>query len=212
MWTRNYKNIISTLLFCENRGYNGTSSNAYGDAYAFNFKAPDGVVREICTANDYTNYSSLVTSAVISRNIGNVNSFAHLVRLLTAQAQQSTGQVGRTIYVGFGNSANAESMEDYALGSMLDTLSLNTGTGTVTLNNNGTLTVDYRVLVTASADCTIQEIGLYMPVYYYSCPNSASPYYYALINRIVLDEPVSIAAGEVGNVTFSITTPEINFN
>lgn len=210
MWTRNYRNIIYTNAICQSVGLNGYSSNAFGDNYFGNFKDPNGSLREIATypassgglggKGTFVSCSSQASKTYISTP-----------STITSQTDSIKGSFTPNILkVGFGSSATPESFDDYALESIISDYLTKSATGVITANADGTFTIDYQILISATADITIQEIGLFLPTSYQVVSNSSVSHgYYALINRIVLDKPVTIANGSVGNITFSITTPKI---
>ncbi len=212
MWTRNYQNIISSNIGCKNIGLNGGSNNAFGDNYCLNFKDPNGSVREICSYNTSSNMGQYVSRGTfIYRNKGSDNTYYAYPSAITSQSQALSGAFSPgMLYVGFGSSATPATFEDYALESFVSNFSQKSASGSVTENADGTFTIDYQIIISATADITIQEIGLFLPTPYMPVSSGTTNYaYYALINRIVLDEPVSIASGAVGNITFSVTTPKI---
>lgn len=88
--------------------------------------------------------------------------------------------------------------DDYILsGSLITTISA-VGNVTATQDDNGiTFTGLYTVTNTGSEDITVNEIGLVTTSAY-------STSYRYLIERTVLDTPVTIPAGGIGQVTYTI--------
>ena len=213
MWTRNYLNIIYTHAICQSVGLNGYSSNAFGDNYFGNFKDPNGSVREIATYNGSSGSIGGKGTFVSRASVTN-KTYISTPSTISDQSTVLSGNFTPNILkVGFGSSATPESFDDYALGSIISGYLTKSATGIVTENQDGTLTIDYQIIISATADITIQEIGLFLPTSYQVVSSSSVNHgYYALINRIVLDTPVTIANGSVGNITFSITTPKITIS
>lgn len=109
----------------------------------------------------------------------------------------------------FGTGNTPPTMNDYWLsGTAITTLS-----GTVAFNasfDNGkaTTTATYTLTNTGDSDVTISEVGLVGNLYGGTGNTSAS--WAAMFERTVLDTPVTIPAGGIGQVTYSIThTPPI---
>ena len=214
MWTRNYQNIIYANAICKSIGYTGTSANAFGDNHCLNYKEPGGTLREICTWS--SNVSSYFNKGTFIARITNAaeNKFYSAPVTLTDQTATIVGDgFYHKIMIGFGSSATPATFEDYALESFISNVTEKSGTGVVTINDDGTFTIDYQIIISATADITIREVGLFLPTSYRPGTSSSMVHgSYALINRIVLDEPVSIAKDSVGNITFSITTPKITIS
>ena len=214
MWTRNYNNLLNTVVTNVSVGYNGVSPHPFGDTYTGNYKNTLGNVYEICTYNNTSNAALtwLARAPFVYRS--GATSLSAEVSLLTNIQSTLTGDNGHQkgkIFVAFGESNDAESYEDYMLENVISKFILNSATAQVTENGDGTLTIAYHIMITATDAFTIKEIGLFLPVAYH--PTSASNVYYsyyALINRIVLDEPISAVTDEVVHVNFSITTPKIS--
>lgn len=205
MWTRNYKNMLFTVCTAMKEGCDG-SGNTFGDNYYFNYKDTSGTLREICNftnGNAYMTYPGLVYGS--SSTSGAVKAYVDTITNITAKPAYSP----YNLFVGLGSSATEETELDYTLGNEITAFTKNSANGNAVLNTDGTVTITYQVVVTATADITIREIGLFKQVLY-AANNSAMRN--ALINRIVLDSPISVASGEVANVTFSVTTPKITFN
>ena len=94
--------------------------------------------------------------------------------------------------VAFGNGTRQPSEDDYTLSGSLVTAF----TASAIMSKTGnTITVTYTL--TATADITISEIGLF-GLYY---EGNRHPY---LLERTLLDEPVTIPAGGVGQVEYTI--------
>lgn len=112
---------------------------------------------------------------------------ANVLKNINATTNQANGGVA------FGNGTREPSMDDYTLSGSLVTAF----TASALMSKTGnTITVTYTL--TATADITISEIGLFS--LYYS-----GNHYPFLVERTLLDEPVTIPAGGVGQVKYTIT-------
>lgn len=217
MWTRNYNNLVNSVVSLNNNGRSGASDKPFGDGYTGNFKNPLGAVYEICTYNSSTNnYGNYVSRApFVSRN--NSGAFgAGLTLLKNTQAVLTNatpvGDLPNKIYVALGDSDTGESYEDYRIDDVITAVIENAKSATVTENSDGTLKIDYHLVVTATDTITIREIGLFVCMPYYAISGSQQCGYYALINRIVLDKEISAVKDDVVHVDFSVVTPKISVN
>ena len=96
----------------------------------------------------------------------------------------------------FGTGDTAPNTDDYILSGSIITTINGSGSVTVTADDNGcTFTGVYMLTNIGSEDITVKEMGLVMSGAYSS---------YFLIERSVLDEPITISAGEIGQVTYTI--------
>ena len=103
----------------------------------------------------------------------------------------------------FGTGTTPPTIDDYELES--DIISTISGSASVTptFDDTGmTLTAIYVLTNTGSADITIGEIGLIASGMY-----SQDWYMKLLLERTVLDTPLTIPAGEIGKVTYTIKLP-----
>lgn len=100
----------------------------------------------------------------------------------------------------FGDGTTPATMDDYNLsGNMITTIVTNDAP-TVTVDDEGaTLSVVYTVTNTGSEDITISEVCMFNYWYY-----NSSSYTCYLLERTLLDSPVTIPAGGVGLVTYTI--------
>ena len=215
MWTRNYQNLLNTIISCGNVGQKtalGTSGTTFGDAYCWNFRAPNGNVYDIVTLNEYADYGNEVATAFLIRNAS--GTYTSSIQMQTTPTDYCSSS-NNTLFVGFGSSGEAATFEDYKLHSHITSgYSTLSRTATPTLNADGTVTINYKIIISATADLTIQEIGIFKTINYLAHTSSSNDReaYYALINRIVLDEPVSVATNQTSTITFSITTPKITLS
>ena len=143
---------------------------------------PNGATQSVTT---YDNFKCI--------NIGydgtNANGEVRLTNVLkdiNATKNQSNGGVA------FGNGTSGPSVDDYTLSGSLVTAFTSSALMSKTGN---TITVTYTL--TATEDITISEIGLFS--LYYN--GNRYPF---LVERTLLDEPVTIPAGGVGQVVYTI--------
>jgi hypothetical protein len=102
----------------------------------------------------------------------------------------------------FGTGTAEPSVNDYCLSGELVTTITGTASVTFTNDDNGaTASALYTLTNTGSADVVIGEIGLIASLYSSSSTNLN---YKALLERTVLDQPMTIPAGGIGQVTYTI--------
>lgn len=103
----------------------------------------------------------------------------------------------------FGDGNTLPTRDDYRLsGNVISTVT-GTATGGFTTDADGvTGTYTYTLTNTGSADITIAEVGLITGGH--STSSRTGPYYKLLMERTVLDSPVTIPAGGVGQITYTI--------
>lgn len=103
--------------------------------------------------------------------------------------------------VAFGTDGTPPTPDDYRLaGNVISSLS-----GTVAKNVNideygTTMTAIYTLTNSGAEDVTVREIGLFRQGYYSSLKYTST----FMLERTVLDEPVTIPAGGIGQVTYTI--------
>ena len=138
------------------------------------------------TVSSYDNFKCINIGYDGTNANGEVR-LANVLKNINATAYQNNGGVA------FGNGTREPSMDDYTLSGSLVTAF----TASALMSKTGnTITVTYTI--TATADITISEIGLFS--LYYS--GNRYPF---LVERTLLDEPVTIAAGGIGQVVYTIT-------
>ena len=102
----------------------------------------------------------------------------------------------------FGTGTAAATEDDYTITQKV----LNSGSGlAVTMNvvqDGSTYTGTYTIVNSSSAAVTIAEVALFG-----TCPYSGSTAYHYLVDRTLLEEPLTIPAGGVGKVVYTITIP-----
>ena len=106
--------------------------------------------------------------------------------------------------VSFGTGTTPATMSDYVLESILDGNKINVSTpSSISFSRYDTYeeyTVTFGVTNKTADAITISEMGLTAMPY---CPNSGDNYY-ALVDRTVLDAPVTIPAGQSKQITYTI--------
>lgn len=109
-------------------------------------------------------------------------------------ANGSSNNAASGVY--FGTGATAPSYDDYTLsGDIIHTATASTAVNIADLDNGKAITGKYTITNTGAEEITISEIGL---VYAFST-------FRILVERTVLDTPVTIPAGGIGLVEYTIT-------
>ena len=102
--------------------------------------------------------------------------------------------------VSFGDGSVPPTLDDYTLsGSPITTLSI---TSAVIVSNNeddASITGVYTITNTGSDEVTIREVAMFRSV-----PRYTSGNFTIMLDRTVLDNPVTIPAGGIGQVTYTI--------
>ena len=103
----------------------------------------------------------------------------------------------------FGNGDTPVTMDDYKLaGSIVTGCTVTLANGSSCADDGVTIEKTFSVSNTGNADITIKEVGIVHAFYY-----SSTAYKYALVERTVLDSPVTIPAGGFGQVIYRISAP-----
>ena len=105
-----------------------------------------------------------------------------------------------------GDGAVEPSFEDYTLsGSVITGL---TGTISRTGTSNGEGSAETTVFITVtngnSHEVTIREVGYIGGLYFAYSANTSKATAYCMLDRTVLDTPITIPAGGIGQVTYTI--------
>lgn len=112
--------------------------------------------------------------------------------------QKKTSSGGGVI-LGTGNTP--PTYDDYKLsGDIISTFDYTVATTKTTTENGVQLSATYSITNTGTEAFTISEIGLIASTY----PGSTGASYKLLLERTVLDSPVTIEPGAVGQVTYTI--------
>lgn len=107
-----------------------------------------------------------------------------------------SSQSGRAIvgyFLTFGSGENEETINDYKLANLITSLSLIGGN----VNWNDTNIAIITATIQATEDVVIKEVGLNIREI-----NSANSE--ILLNRVVLDEPIELTAGDIYGINFYI--------
>lgn len=102
----------------------------------------------------------------------------------------------------FGTGTTPPTKDDYCLsGDLITTISCSSAVDYEFDDTGITFTAIYTITNTGSSDITIGEIGLMCGLYSDSDTNAL---YKSFVERTVLDTPVTITAGGLGQVTYTI--------
>lgn len=105
----------------------------------------------------------------------------------------------------FGTGTTPPSGGDYALsGDIVDTITVSNVRSHTVDDSGDTLTMVYTITNTGDTDITIGEVGLIAPFQYACTASNNRKTVYPLIERTVLDKPITIPSGGVGQVTYTI--------
>ena len=169
MWTRNYNNLINAMVSISNSGLNGVSSNPFDDTYLYNYKDCNGTRREICNHNTSSSYAHIraCPAFVYTDNGSSFSAAVNTTNDPTAALSGNDTYSYNKIIVAFGSSATEATYDDYTLKAIITTFSKNSGTVNITKKDDGTFRLDYKIIITATADITIREIGILLPIPYY---------------------------------------------
>lgn len=209
MWTKNYKNLCAYRVLCCSYGYNGVATGEISDTYFGNFKDGAGNIREFCTYNTHNSYAGSEAYLLYRNSSGTLSTSCSTIRSQTGSLSASDLY---KFYVAFGSSNTAETELDYKLESIISKYTEKSVTTAVSANDDGSYNITCNIIIEATAAFDINEIGLFKAGQYYATSNYSSYNYPMLINRIVLPNTISAAAGDVVKVTFTITTPKFAFN
>lgn len=149
-------------------------------------------------ANVFPNNPIIANSG---ENLGNVsstqininNKYANTIieNATTITQQSGRGNVG--YFLTFGSGDNEETINDYKLANLITSLSLIGGS----VNWNDTNICIITTTIQATEDVIIKEVGLNIRVV-----NNANGE--ILLNRVVLDEPIELSAGDIYGINFYI--------
>lgn len=103
----------------------------------------------------------------------------------------------------FGNGDTPPTMEDYKLsGDIISDFTYSAAISKDSTDNGVSITATYTITNTSSSEIVIKEIGVVGKLV---SSNYSGPQYIGLLDRTVLDTPVTIPAGGVGQVVYTIT-------
>ena len=111
-----------------------------------------------------------------------------------------TASGNNSIGVVFGDGSDPVSADDYCLsGNIIGGIASSASISRVHCAEYAEFTAIYTITNGGSAEITISEIG-----YYGMLPYSSTAFMSTLVERTVLDSPVTIPAGGVGQITYTI--------
>lgn len=147
------------------------------------------------TSNSYCNLNIVVADPL---HIGREYDIASVPSLYRMK-QGLSGSGGVII----GTGTTPPTLDDYYLsGDLITGYTYSAAVSNTYDGDRVTITALYTITNTSAADFTVGEIGLIANLYQY---NDASGDKKALLERTVLDSPVTIPAGGVGQITYTIT-------
>lgn len=188
MFTKNYYAALGTA-FMESTGtsgmnavdYNGNNRTLYN--YTQRKASNDN--------NECPAFAMTLSKEVYSGN--NISADG-----LSASVSSSLAQ---NAFVYFGKGTTPATLDDYKLESRITSgMTINEQSIISSLVDNVvTKKASYILKNTSSSDITIGEIGIYRPIFY-----GTGSVTYFLLERTVLDEPITIPSGGTGTVTYTI--------
>lgn len=128
-----------------------------------------------------------------------------MTSLLKVHANNSAPNATTGSGIVFGNGTKEVSFDDYALSG--DIFTTFTATSAYTFSNDAdglTVTTTVTLTNTGESDFTVAEVGLYGWQTAYAGNSSATSVCRFMVERTVLDTPVTIPAGGIGQVTYTI--------
>lgn len=130
-------------------------------------------------------------------NYGGNGQFISLTQLASVSSNSNAGVI-------FGDGTAEPTLDDYKLsGNVINISGMTSRSLTVESIADGfNLIATYTISNTRNSDITISEIGI---VAAYNAGTSYS--YKCLLEHTLLDTPVTISAGEIGRVIYTITVP-----
>lgn len=177
MFTKNWYKALTAEMYNKYNNNDVLGKNTRGsDAYFTSSSSSGGVY-------DYTSLTLACGSSQISSN-----NYSPLM----SNVRTAYGYGG----VVFGTGDTAPTFDDYKLSGDLVTTMSASASVVVTKDDDGyTYVATYTIANTGSADITIKEVGLIL----YGRANSSF-----LIERTVLDSPLTISVGGVGQLVYTI--------
>ena len=151
------------------------------------------------TAYDGTATNTITDSyAGISLRFGeNSSSTPYLGTVLTALPQSNSKGVI------FGNGDTPPTQEDYKLsGDIVSGFTYSAAISKASTDSGNSITATYTITNTSASEIVIKEVGV---VSVFRSSNYSRLEYIGLLDRTVLDTPVTIPAGGVGQVVYTIT-------
>ena len=128
------------------------------------------------------------------------SSLSPVYNLAEALKSIDTDYTGKGVRFGTGNTP--ATLDDYKLsGDIITTLSGNCAISNGVDADGAYVTALYTLTNTGNSDVTVAEVGTFV----YINRTSTSTKAYPMIDRTVLDTPVTIPAGGIGQVVYTIT-------
>lgn len=157
-----------------------------------------GVLSTSSIANVFPNNPILANSG---ENLGNVsgqqnninNKYANTIIENATTISQQSGRSNVGYFLTFGSGDNEETINDYKLANLITSLSLIGGS----VNWNDTNIAIITTTIQARENIIIKEVGLNIREI-----NSTNAE--ILLNRVVLDEPIELSAGDIYGINFYI--------
>lgn len=148
------------------------------------------------TAYNGTSYKPKTTSYFCAPMFGGYKTDGAAARVTTCYKSYTGSSSGGVM---FGDGNTAPTLNDYKLSGNLLTTFDYTASAVMSVDANGvTLKTTYTLTNTGSADMTVSEIGLF------GATLNSVTYYSILVERTVLDEPITIPPSGVGTVIYTI--------
>lgn len=165
------------------------------------------------------NFDKIILSAISQKNINSINVLGNSTSIRSNANSLQIGYSSYSVYhpamnrvntsynsyggVIFGTGTTSPTRDDYCLSGDIITTISTSSIGGFTKDDDG-LTGEYTYTVTntGSSDITIGEIGLITSTYSNTSYTAAE--YKFLVERTVLETPITIPAGGVGQITYTI--------
>lgn len=166
-----------------NNYYKALATQLTGGA-GLTFTYHDGTSKDLVVSTNSTHFNYFVKGGMGFGSLSNVK----------------TSQINNESAVIFGNGTAKPTLDDYKLaGNIISGISTTATKNTEKVDGGAVITMLYNITNTSSSDITISEIG------YFGTVNTATTTtFVALLDRTVLDTPVTIPVGGIGQVTYTI--------
>ena len=200
MWLKNARPFLADTL-------TGTGSGILGTKGTFDLWNNDEISPRLASGERFSDIARSDGSSYVT--FGKINLYANMRAIYQGSALTSyTTSQSTAEGVVFGTGTSAPTEDDYSLsGNLIAGLSTNNVTTTSSFDvdvDGCTYTCVYTISNTTGSDITIGEIGICSYMNGKFAVSTSNRYIPVLIERTVLDSPVSIPAGGVGQVTYTI--------
>lgn len=186
MFTNNFKKLMFSFLFGNKDVYGGTTDNAAPSRFT-----------SLPTLKNLSNYS---------RTLGSTSDESYW-REMWCCARNALSTINSTSTLGngylmLGTGTTAPAADDYHLESPITT---NLSCDSVSVSRTS-LTKTYTATFTnsGSSDITVTEVGFIVYIRYFNSNTSENSDHF-LMDRTVLDTPITIPAGESRTVTYELS-------